>query len=56
MRGVTSRGEPRPLHAIIFTRTPHAGSDGDTIDDVMAVVAHSPCGSDERALKLDPGN
>ena len=28
MRGVTSRGEPRPLHVIISTRTPHAGSDG----------------------------
>ena len=42
MRGVTSRGEPRPLHVIISTRTPHAGSDGRTIDDVRAVVEFQP--------------
>ena len=42
MRGVTSRGEPRPLHVIISTRTPHAGIDGRTIDDVRAVVEFQP--------------
>ena len=45
MRGVTDvngTGAKPVYHVIISTRTPHAGSDGRTIDDVRAVVEFQP--------------